>query len=54
MSLFDLIDSADQNDIQQRLNEVRLRQRSPAPWIFTARNRQGIAIVLETTAQVIR
>jgi two-component system cell cycle sensor histidine kinase/response regulator CckA len=54
MSLFDLIDPAEQHDIQQRLNEVRLHQRSPAPWIFTARNRQGIAIVLETTAQVIR
>ena len=54
MSLFDLIDSADQNDIQQRLNEVRLRHRLPAPWIFTARSRQGSAIVLETTAQVIQ
>ena len=54
MSLFDLIDSADQDDIQQRLNEVRLHQRSPAPWIFTARNRQGSVIVLETTAQVIQ
>ena len=54
MSLFDLIDPAEQHDIQQRLNEVRLHQRSPAPWIFTARNRQGSVIALETTAQVIQ
>jgi two-component system cell cycle sensor histidine kinase/response regulator CckA len=54
MSLFDLIDPAEQHDIQQRLNEVRLHQRLPTPWIFTARSRQGSAIVLETTAQVIQ
>jgi len=54
MSLFDLVDPAGQNDIRQRLNEVRLRQRLPTPWIFAARDRQGIMIVLETTAQVIQ
>lgn len=54
MLLFDLIDPAERNDFRQRLDEVRLRQRSTTPWIFTARSRQGSTLVLETTAQVIQ
>ncbi|MGQ9547950.1 MAG: PAS domain S-box protein [Roseiflexus sp.] len=54
MSLFDLIDPVERNEIRRRLDDVRLHQRSTTPWIFTARSRQGSAIVLETTARTIQ